>query len=301
MIAVLDPALLLTSVAEGPLPEQEEQELAALVDAVRRICREQRVRIPAADWYWGKLRADLLRPLQKRVREPRLREGLDAWQRHTHDIALAGTPTTGKTKLYGVTPLFGWHRLPGWLDVMRRVLIGCAQLDEPTVLITRLFLGRNMEQRSVQHSTLIVKTRWRLYLHVPGKAPRHVHCVRSPRNLAVPWTTRFDEKLPDRGTYPFCPPPRWWRRDVEAYRTVESKPAWVDRNGTGWAQPTTGGDHHWDVFIQDPGLREAVGVNPINVVAWGNTEGKTPGDIHHMKKEQRGRFLGGGWTCPEDT
>jgi hypothetical protein len=303
MIAILDPALLLTDAAEGPLPQQEEQALSALVDDVARICRDYRARIPNVDEYWLKLQTELVRPLLKRTtRGPHLGEELKKWQQYASRLTLPGTPAAGKTKMWGVTPLFAWNRLPAdWLGIMERLLIGCAQLDEQTVLVTRLFPGRNMQQHSVQRSTLTEKTRWRLYLHVPGKAPKHVPCVRNPRNLAVRWTTRFDEKLPDGGTYPFCPLPRWWRRDVTAHGTVESKPAWVDRNATGWAQPTTGGNHHWDVFIRDPNLQQAVGISPINVVAWGSTEpGKDQGEIHHVPKDKQGRFRGGGWTCPED-
>src|SRR5262249_14581264 len=99
----------------------------------------------------------------------------------------------------------------------------------------------------------------------------------------------------------FCPPPGWWRRRVQAHGTVESKPAWIDRHETGWAQPTTGGGYHWDVLIQDPNLQQAVGLSAINVVAWGTTEpGKSPGEIHHVPKDKKPHFRGGGWTCPGD-
>jgi len=299
MIAIVDPALLLTDTAEGPLGQEEEKALADLVDDVARVCRDHRASIPAADWYWRKLQADVVRPLLSRTREPRLKRGIDNLRAHTRSLTLAGTPPAGTTRLWGVRSLFQWPRLSAeWLTIMERLLIGCAQLDEPTVLVARLFPGRNLEQRAAGGSTLDVKTRWRLYLHVPGRAPCHVPCVRGPRNVAVPWTARFDEKLPDAGHYPFCPPARWWRRDVKTHGTVRSKPAWVDRHGSGWAQPATGGAYHWDVFIESPGLCENVGLNAINVVAWGTTEqGKIPGEIHHVPKDKKGRFQGGGWDC----
>ena len=62
---------------------------------------------------------------------------------------------------------------------------------------------------------------------------------------------------------------------MKAHGTVVSKPAWVDAYGGGWSQPTTGGDHHWDVFLQDPKLQQAVGINPINVVAWETPRGRS--------------------------
>ena len=301
MITILNPALLLTASPQGPLLPTEEKVLSDVVDNVARVCRANPAGIPAVDWYWRKLQMELVRPLRQRTTEPRLRQGLDALQQHARQVTLAGTPTAGTTRLWGVAGLFRWSRLPAeWFEIMERLLIGCAQLGEPIILVTRLFQGRNMAFHAIQRSVLTEKTRWRLYLHVPGQAPRHVPCVRNPRNLAVPWTTRFDEKLPEGGHFPFCPPEFWWRRNVKAHGTVVSKPAWVDGYGGGWSQPTTGGDHHWDVFLQDPKLEEAVGINPINVVAWGNTEGKIPGDIHHVKTEQKGRFRGVGWTCPRD-
>lgn len=55
----------------------------------------------------------------------------------------------------------------------------------------------------------------------------------------------------------------------------------------------------WDVFIEDPNLHEAIGLNALNVVAWGTAEkGKTPGEIHHVPASKKAHFRGGGWTCP---
>ena len=302
MIAILDPALLLTASPSGPLPADEEEALSALVDDAARILRDQRASIPAVDWYWNKLESEIVRPLHRTIRGPRLRQGLDAFRRHTRALTLAAPPAHGKTRLWGVKALFDWSRLsPDWLGVMERLLIGCAQINEPTVLVTRLFPGRNLDVYAASGSTLQAKTRWRLYLHIPGSAPCHVPCVRSPRNIVVPWTARFDHKLPDGGRYPFCPPQPWWLVRTKAHGTVRSKPAWLDSRGNGWAQPSTGGDYHWDVFLEDPALEEAVGLDAINIAAWGSTDrGKTPGEIHHISKEKRGRFRDPGWTCPDD-
>ncbi|MCK6587754.1 MAG: hypothetical protein HUU21_25230 [Polyangiaceae bacterium] len=303
MIAIIDPALLLTESAEGPLPPDEEKSLEYAVDDAARICRDQRAVIPAAEWYWNKLQREIVRPLHRQVTGSRLRQGLDALGRSAKPMALGSAPAVGKTRMWGIKPLFAWGRLPSeWFGVMERLLIGCAQQDEETVLITRLFPGRNLTMHAVGRTTLIEKTRWRLYVHVPGRAPRQIPCIRGPRNLAVPWTARFDEKLPDQGRFPFCPPKRWWRRDTKANRTYKSKPAWIDRYGNGWAQPGTGGDYHWDVFLEDPNLQDAVGLHQINVVAWGTTEkGKTPGGLHHVPDDKEPHLKAGcSWTCPHD-
>jgi hypothetical protein len=235
------------------------------------------------------------------VRRSRLPRALDELIRHAKHISIPEAPITGSIRMWGVKPLFDWHRLdPSWIKVMEQLLVGCAQLDDETILISRLFAGRNLQMHAVAQCTLFEKTRWRIYLHVPGRPPRVVPCIRNPRNLAVPWTARFDEKLPEKGRFPFCPPPKWWRRGTIACGTHTAKPAWIDVHGSGWAQPSTGGDYHWDVFIRDPNLIEAVGLDTINVVAWGNREGKVPADLDHKPKNKRHLFKdGGGWTCPK--
>jgi hypothetical protein len=299
MIAVIDPALLLTTEADGALSAEEEAELVACVDDAERICRDFDARIPAADWYWGKLQRETVRSLLRRTKDPRLRQGLDNLRGRAKPVEIAEKPIVGRTQLWGARTLFGDERLaPQWLAVMERLLIGCAQRDEETILITRLFEGRNLVRHVVGKSTLDEKTRWRILANVPGRPPRLIRCVRNPRNLKVSWTTRFDEKLPDTGRYPFCPPDRWWRGTTEVWRTLKSKPAWLDRYGNGWVQPATGGDYHWDVFLEDPKVRDAVGISQINVVTWGNAEkGKIPGEIHHVPQDKKSRFRGGGWTC----
>lgn len=300
-IAVLDPALFLTSQPTGPIPDAEEKALARIIDDVVRTCRAQRAVIPAPDWYWKDLQRELMGPLYPRLRDPRLKVGLDELRRYARPMSLPGRPERGKTKMWHVRPLFDWRRLSAkWLGVMEDMLLGCAQRDENTVLVTRLFEGRNMRLHAVQKCTLTEKTRWRIYVHVPGRPPRHIPCVRNPRNLTAPWTARLDEKLPDSGRFPFCPPKHWWRQRTEVCRTFESKPAWIDGFGNGWIQPATGGDNHWDVFLDDVHLREAVGLNQINVVAWGTAEkGKVPGELHHVPKEKASHVdKDAAWTCP---
>jgi hypothetical protein len=301
MIVVLDPALLLFDARGGGLAADEEAELATAIDEVVRVCRDFGGEIPSVDWYWRRLQSELVRPLMRAARGPRLRSGLDALGRYARALPMPTLPTTGTIGAWGLRPLFAWSGLPaGWYEVMTRLLVGCVLRDEPVVFATRLFAGRNMTIHAAGRTTLREKTRWRITLHVPGRPPRFVPCVRSPRNLAVEWTTRFDERLPDGGHYRFCPPARWWRRNVVAYRTVKSKPCWIDGFGSGWAQPGAGGNLHWDVFLEAPGLVEAVGLSAINVVAWGSGEaGKVPGEIHHVPEDKRSAFRGGGWTRPD--
>lgn len=300
MIVILDPALLLWSGDTGGLCEDEEA-LASAIDEIVRVCRGTNALIPNVDWYWRPFQTELVRPLHRIARSPRLKQGLDALGRHATALSLPTLPTTGKIRTWGLRPLFAWSRLPeGWSEIMRRLLVGCVLLDEQVIFATRLFEGRNMVRHATGRTTLIEKTRWRIIMHVPGCPPRAVPCVRSRRNLDVPWTTRFDERLPEGGHYPFCPPARWWRRDVVAHRTHTSKPCWMDRSSNGWAQPGAGGNLHWDVFLRAPALIERVGLSTINVAAWGTTKkGKTPGEIDHVPEDKESWFRERGWTCTD--
>jgi hypothetical protein len=303
MIVIVDPALFITDSANGPLSPVDESVIGATIEDLHRICRDRQGSIPNALWYWNELRRDLIGPLLQRTKPgSRIRMGLDRLHGQTRSVALVDEPVQGTMRFWGVKPLFAWERLPSkWLGIMERILSGCIQNDEESILITRLFPARNTNEVAVGKCTLIEKTRWELKVCLPGHSPRRIRCVGSLRNVNVPWTTRFDDNLPDVGRFPFCPPANWWRRDMQVCRTFESKPAWLDRLGSGWAQPATGGSYHWDVFLGDSDLEQRVGLNPLNIVAWGTTEaGKIPGDIHHIPAKKKGRLReGAGWTCPK--
>ena len=300
MMLLLDPALFLTEKPDQ-LSYEEDTLLTRLVDDAVRLCRQPGHRVLAAGGYWSKLQQELVRPLE-RVGSPRLKAGLDALRAHARPLVLPEPPASGKARMWGALQLFGWLRLGNdWFKVMEHVLLRCALLDEPVSLLVRLFEGRNQTTHAVGHSQLLEKTRWRLYVQVPGRPLCTLPCLRNPRNLAVDWTQRFDERLPaqsDGARFPFCPPEKWWRRHVEAFRTVKSKPAWVDKRGNGWARPATGGGHHWDVFIADPRLADSIGLDQLNIVQWEVRPEGSIGHIHHVPSEKRGRLRDtAGWTC----
>ncbi|MBK9261714.1 MAG: hypothetical protein IPM54_18175 [Polyangiaceae bacterium] len=303
MIVMIDPALFLSQNARGPLLPEEERDLGMALDDLHRICKDRQAVIPNAQWYWNELQRDLIGPLFARAKPgSRLRNGLDRLRDHARAVPLLDKPIQGTTKIWGVKPLFDWPRLPTkWLEIMERLVIGCAQQRDEAILVTRLFAGRNLNMHVVGRCTLAEKTRWQIQVHVPGHTPRRIRCVRSLRNVTIAWTTRLDEKLPDTGHFPFCPPANWWRRDTQACRTFESKPAWIDRFGSGWSQPATGGYYHWDVFLDEPNLQQSVGLNQLNIVAWGTAEpGMVPGEIHHVPKEKKAHLReGAGWACPK--
>jgi len=84
------------------------------------------------------------------------------------------------------------------------------------------------------------------------------------------------------------------------WKTLESKPCWIDSNGLGWARPRTGGGYHWDVFLKNhTAICEAAGVDQVNVVQHGApSEQGVAGAIHHAgeKKGRLNKELS--WSCP---
>ena len=300
MKVILDPALFLTRVP-GQLSADEDVEIRQLIDDAVRVCRQHGYEVVAAGAYWKKLQQDLVRPLE-RAGSPQLRAGLDTLRSLAKPRNLPVPPAGSRKKVWGVKQLFGWPRLgQDWLELMETVLVGCALLGESFMLLARQFEGRNQQTHASGRCELVEKTRWRLYIQVTGQPPLTLPCIRNLRNLSIDWTQRFDERLPaqsDGARFPFCPPEHWWRRHVVSCRTVQSKPAWVDARGNGWARPATGGGRHWDVYIEDPNVAETIGLDQLNIVQWeARPEGKV-GHIHHVPTEKKSRLADtAGWSC----
>ena len=193
-----------------------------------------------------------------------------------------------------------------WSDRMVRAVVRAMTARQPTVLLTRAMVGRNLLRHAAGDSTIDESIRWLLHLRVRGAAPTSIPCVRQRRNLqpGLSWTTRFDPRLPaelDGAEYPFCPPERWWRGDVDAVRTMQSRPVWVDARGYGWARPniTRGRGHHWDVYITDVKVAERIGLDQLNIVEFGAPADQgQPGSLHHLPRQKQGRLRDRtGWTC----
>ncbi|WNG24748.1 hypothetical protein F0U62_12545 [Cystobacter fuscus] len=299
MKVILDPALFLTDVP-GHLTAEEDAKLVQLHGDAVRVCRQGHSVVAVGD-YWKKLQQELVWPLE-RIGSQRLKAGLSALRDLAKPQTLPAIPPHSRKKVWGIKQLFEWPKLgSNWLEIMESLLVRCALLEEPLMILVRNFEGRNQRTHAAGRCNLIEKTRWRIRIQVTGTPPCIIPCIRSPRNLSVEWTQRFDERLPaqvDKARFPFCPPAKWWGRDVKPFRTMESKPAWEDARGNGWARPATGGGRHWDVYISDPNLTETIGLNQLNIVQWEVTpEGKV-GDIHHVPTEKQGRLASiAGWSC----
>lgn len=300
MLGVLDPALFL------PRPG-EEQRLEAELDHVTRLCHEGRIELPALEEYWPELWKQHGSKLERSLASRRARQAL-------RELRKRGTPPQGLPPLrpvagrvYGLRTMFDLDALgPGWLGRMTKALARASSTGAPTVLLTRRMQGRNLRSHAAAESQLDEVTRWVLYLHLSGSAPRSVHCVQHPRNLSpdLRWTTRFDWRLPaaeDSARFPFCPPAAWWKQSTPAVTTVRSKPAFIDAKGNGWARPNIndGKGHHWDVYIADEELTRRIGLDQLNIVEVGAppSEG-SPGSIHHVPTKKKGRLRDdSGWSC----
>lgn len=296
MIGLLDPALFL---------QRPEQDVLRDLDVVLRICTKFSISVPALDEYWPDLWSRLGSPLERAL-SPEGRRTLQELRRleqRSKMVIPALTPGAGLVWRRGFQQLFSpQHFADSWEERMAAAAVRAAHTGQKVVLLTRRVLGRNLVRHASGGTTLDENTRWVLHLQPTGIGHIQVMCVYHARNLADHWTTRFDWRLPGQegARYPFCPPNGWWKGSVVAWKTVSSKPAWVDRHGNGWARPNipNGAGYHWDVFIQSGALKQAVGLDQINVVEFGApaTEGQ-PGQIHHIPAAKAGKITQVGWSC----
>lgn len=296
MIGLLDPALFL---------HRSEADVERDFDAVLRTCAHHSISLPTLAEYWHDLWSQLGLPLERAL-SPSGKRALQQIRRLGEQSKKPIPPLSHGAGLVwrrGFQQLFGTqHFANSWEERMAAASIRAAATGERVVLLTRRMLGRNLVQHASGGSTLEENTRWVLHLQPKGMGHVQVLCVYHPRNLADRWTTRFDWRLPGThgARYPFCPPDAWWKGSTVVWRTVSSKPAWIDRYSNGWARPNipNGAGYHWDVFIQSIGLRESVGLDQINVVEFGapQAEGR-PGQIHHVPEAKAGKITQVGWDC----
>ena len=296
MIGIVDPALFLSE-QPGKLAPGEEERLDRLLRCVVRVHTEFRLTLPALPSYIDKLKREMLAPLQKIATTRQFQATLDYFRA---SLVSANLPRPEHLTIWGLKELFTWSRLdPGWLVELERTLALAINSHEPIVLLTRYVEGRNLRIHRVARCELEEKTRWRIRVQRNLADPRPVDCVRDPRNIRVPWTIRYDERLPaaeDQARYPFYPPAAWDDETTPAYRTRQSKPAWIDAGGNAWVRPATGGGYHWDVFVGNSGLAEKLGLDQLNIVQFDAplSEGK-PGHIHHVPEDKKSRLRDLGW------
>lgn len=301
MIGLLDPAFFLPP--DGPAGVRDlERDLGLVIQA----CRKHSIELVPLEEYWPDLWRLLGRPLEHALAPTEKRPLQELWKlakkATSHVPPLNGPP--GRVWRNGFDQLFGAACLgDSWEERMASATVRAVAASDQVVVLTRRVLGRNLRRHASGNTTLDENTRWVLHVQPQGIGPRQVLCVHHPRNVSESWTARFDWRLPalaDGARYPFCPPDRWWKGSTTAWRTVASKPAWLDKHGNGWARPNIpgGAGYHWDVFIDSPSLKQAVGLGQINVVEFGAPAGEgSVGHLHHVPSAGAGMPTGTGWSC----
>jgi|688.fasta_scaffold153312_2 hypothetical protein len=290
-IALLDPMLFLHT------PHISLDELTEL----NHVMRTYKMEIPLAPFYWKKFQSECVRPLHARVDRDYL-AALDQLRHHSKELHLPALPS--KVSVWSFRNLFSKLEDTTWLDVMPRIAAQCSMTGKPTVVLSRLLNGRNVREHSSSDANCInEKTIWNLRVQlVPGQVAR-IPIVCTRRNISVPWSCRFDDKLPadtDGATFPFCPSPDWENNpSLTVCRTHQSRPAWVDSKGNHWAEPSTPDPQHWDVYLNSE-MHELYGINQLNICKSQAPLpfGKAAGDIHHVPKDKKPRLRQtAGWSC----
>ncbi|MBF0097565.1 MAG: hypothetical protein HQM05_09560 [Magnetococcales bacterium] len=185
---------------------------------------------------------------------------------------------------------------------MAQTVLNALSAGEQVILLLSKVPGRNVQVHPVGHGKMEEITRWILYVQARTIGTREIACMYHARNLQEKWTIRYDWRLPAPGRgvdYPFCVPVHWWKGNVNALRTIRSKPAFVDRFGNGWVVPSESRHgHHWDVHIMGVAQQQNIGLNELNVVAHGAPQDQGhEGALHHLTKSKHPHFSGGRWQC----
>lgn len=298
MIVVLDPAFF---VLNGPDAE-EERRITTDLRLILQFLKEPGFELLNHPDLTRPLWEQLIRPLG---RLPSLKTQLEELRKRLKPRTLPMAPTG--LKVWGFRQLFdGQHGLGGaWTGRMVTVMAQALASGEPTVLLTRAVLNRNLKRHQSQDSALDEPTRWRLILRASGwSGPKSVYCVQRKRHVDQLWTTRFDHRLPcadDGAAFPFCPPADWRSSRRAVVMTHLSKPAFIDALGHAWARPNISGGagYHWDVFLPEGRLADTIGLDQLNIVAFGapSSEG-APGSVHHVPAAKKAKFNDEArWRC----
>lgn len=296
MIGVIDPAFLL---------HRSSADVEKDIDGVIRICQRHNVFIEPIAEYWPRMWKELGSKL-----EPTLQHsGKQALQQlrqlgsRSHVTLPVSSAAHAKAWRRGFQQLFAQTVMGAcWEANIAAALVRVLCAGQDAILLTRRMPGRNVRVHAASHSTIHENTRWVLHISFKEIGPRQIRCIHNGRNLSVPWTIRFDFRLPseqDQSIYPFCPPDQWWKASITAVRTTHSKPAWRDRHENGWCRPNIpdGAGYHWDVFLSQK-CSNLVGLDQINVVEFGSTQG-TPGTLHHVPTDKAGKIATSGWNCKQ--
>lgn len=308
MIGLLDPCLFDHAV------DETARDWTARLAAIVLACREHGIRLVGTGAYDKKLWTQCaIVPAAFHRASPEARQAKSALTelqklRAPHQVQPLGV-AAAQVQAEGLRELFG--QLPeqsDWVNTLGDALLSASASGEPVCLFVRAIVGRNIRVHEHEGTVLDEVLVWQVALRpTEGEQNWRIPCVRNGRHLAVPWTTRMDERLPaeaDGGKYPFSPPNAWASSATTVFRTVQSKPSWLDRRGNGWAWQRFGAgtatQHvggHWDVLLGSADADE-LRIEALNIVPWtGKVTGRMPGDLDHVPEPRRARFRDRGWRC----
>lgn len=206
---------------------------------------------------------------------------------------------TSRVSVWSFTDLFSCLG-PGWTDLAVCSVTNLLAIGEaaPYIVVSKV-LGRNHLLHGNPPGGLEEKTIWNLRIIREGRFER-MNCVANVRNIKVPWTCRYDDRLPaqeDSSSFPFCAPDNWFRLNPNpngrAVRTG-AHPGSEDMANRIWTRPSGHqGLEHWDVQIplRD---RRLTGSNYLNItIGWPiHQNSKPPGTIDHGHSPPYAR-----WRC----
>jgi hypothetical protein len=291
MNLLIDPSVLCQFEA-GISSAEKANVLRHRLASLTTLVRGTGARLIFTSELWRKFQKDAVGPVVASVVDPQVRTPL---QMLRNSVRMMGYPNDA-VAAWGFAPLLADVMGAGqfWADAYAALAAELIRSGEEVRIFTALIPGKNLEVHSSANTHLFEKTRWRLYVRCKGlPGTGHVPCITSLRNVQVPWTTRFDERLPDSrpaGGYEFRVPANWHLRSLQSFRTHLGKPCWKDGSGIFWADPNTPGDaYHWDVYFEDVAT-SPIGISPVNIVRWGvpAAEG-VPGSVHHIPTALRSR------------
>lgn len=283
---ILDPALFMDSIAGlAAIRARDDSEYAGDLDGIVRVLQVTNGYIPK-DQLWLNIERRLIVPLlHKHLRNQRFRQPLAIIRDRLRPIPVTESK---RVTVWSFRDLFAC--LGGdWTDL---VVLSAASLlssgESTTLVVVRRILGRNLIVHGSPPGALQEKCIWNLRMLTEHCFSRML-CVANERNIKVPWTCRYDDRLPapeDGAAYPFCAPINWFvAAPPPRGRAVRlgAHPGSEDIAGRVWTRPDgLRGLNHWDVQIP-PRDRSAVGSPYLNVtIGWPlDKKSKPPGTIDH--------------------
>lgn len=280
---VLDPYVLASRPGESATAH-----IARVINKLKdliRLCQTRNFRLVADAAGWTYLERHVISTLKDPTGNPELATSLAVLRRNFLDRRDPFPLSGGRT--WGIKPMYGG--LSGPKDaafgdfVAKSVGHTMHSSAHQVYLFVDARVGRNLIEHGAPPSIITERTRWRIYVAYSGHPVAKVPCITGDRNIAVPWTCRFDELLPNTGTYAFVPPANWELKATQVIGTQFSKAVWIDRLGNGWARPRTPGlPEHWDVYLQ-PSWKANLKLDQVNIARHGvRAAGSVPGEVHHV-------------------